>query len=106
MTAAPASLSVSLPASGLRSKIATLHPSSASLRLNARPMPCPPPVTIATLSFSPRTLFSPYRSNDQIQFRTFRFFGLRASHFEQRVLQCLQGPRGLRQCLLRNPIED
>src|SRR3954452_17563509 len=35
------------------SKIATLQPSSASRRVMARPMPWPPPVTIATLPDKP-----------------------------------------------------
>src|SRR6185295_16443008 len=48
-----ASFAVSCPASGLRSKIATLQPSSASRRVMARPMPWPPPVTIATLPDKP-----------------------------------------------------
>src|ERR1700737_2676838 len=48
-----ASFAVSCPASGLISKIATLQPSSASRRVMARPMPWPPPVTIATLPDKP-----------------------------------------------------
>src|ERR1700719_2490357 len=53
-----ASFAVSCPASGLMSKIATLQPSSASRRVMARPMPWPPPVTIATLPDKPLTSHS------------------------------------------------
>src|SRR5882672_9480437 len=41
------------------SKIATLQPSSASRRVMARPMPWPPPVTIATLPDKPFKSHSP-----------------------------------------------
>src|SRR6187397_1928242 len=41
------------------SKIATLQPSSASRRVMARPMPWPPPVTIATLPDKPFNSHSP-----------------------------------------------
>src|SRR3979490_1827116 len=47
------SFAVCCPVSGLISKIATLQPSSASRRVMARPMPWPPPVTIATLPDKP-----------------------------------------------------
>src|SRR5712664_1440388 len=42
------------------SKIATLQPSSASRRVMARPMPWPPPVTIATLPDKPLNVSLPW----------------------------------------------
>ena len=53
--ASPASAAVSSPAAVLRSKIVTLQASSARRSTNALPMPCPPPVTIATLPAKPFT---------------------------------------------------
>src|ERR1700741_2968671 len=53
MPALGAIFAVSPPACGLMSKIATLQPSSARRSVSPRPIPCPPPVTMATLPDRP-----------------------------------------------------
>src|SRR6516225_2592372 len=61
MTAFGASFAVSSPTCGLMSKIATLQPSSARRSVNPRPIPCPPPVTMATFPDRPFNAHLPCR---------------------------------------------
>src|ERR1700756_3701445 len=61
MTAFGASFAVSSPVCGLMSKIATLQPSSARRSVNPRPIPCPPPVTMATFPDRPFNAHLPCR---------------------------------------------
>src|SRR5262245_46778511 len=61
MMAFGASFAVSSPVCGLMSKIATLQPSSARRSVNPRPIPRPPPVTMATFPDRPFNAHLPCR---------------------------------------------
>src|SRR5262245_31258912 len=79
--------------SGRRPKTTTRAPSDAKSSAVARPMPLPPPVTMATLPSSPPAMIPPF----------VRVAGAQASHRAARTLRSARGaPRGaeIHECLI------